>query len=78
MGAGSLAAASLAGCALGRVTPDLGPVVSGVYPREVERTFFDYEYVEVRNPADDAGDVVDTNSSDARTTGATDRTGNEV
>ena len=34
-----------------------GIAISGVYPREVERTFFDYEYVELENAGDDPVDV---------------------
>ncbi|NHN47320.1 lamin tail domain-containing protein [Halostella sp. JP-L12] len=31
--------------------------IRGVYPREVERTFFDYEYVELENAGDEPLDV---------------------
>ena len=34
-----------------------GIVISGVYPRETERTFFDYEYVELENAGSDPVDV---------------------
>ena len=58
---GSIACAAISGLSTGCVSNTLSGnettstsnesqiVINGVYPHEIERTFFDYEYVEIKN-----------------------------
>lgn len=65
LGAGTVA--WLAGCSSQATTgrnstptaPPAGLAITGLFPRERERTFFDYEYVELKNAGQSPLDVTD-------------------